>query len=240
MQLLHSLPTPSQSLAITDGESAFLWSFIQGSIMIPETWNGLLKAYGFCERHSWIHLSVEMSFRDQYLLGPTILYEALVEKALRAISGSPRLGTFSVASRLRGAGACLLCNLNVTHASPGASPRPRLERGRDSRQLRTFASDLRPLWNSTVCAACKNEQSHGRGQIACRRHLVTETRMRKSVDLSSHRDVLHGIYDQVARYQKSFLAGGPDVSDRDRAALLTAVGWCGGWRPVLALLQSSE
>ena len=80
--------------APTDGEINLFWSFIQGSIVTPETWNALLRSYGFCERHAWIHIGIEMSFRDQYLLGPTILYAELVEKALRdqytAIHGGTR------------------------------------------------------------------------------------------------------------------------------------------------------
>jgi hypothetical protein len=51
-------------LAITNSEINFVWSFIQGSIMIPETRNALLRAFGFCDRHAWVHLSVEMSFRS--------------------------------------------------------------------------------------------------------------------------------------------------------------------------------
>ena len=51
--------------APTDGEINFLWSFIQGSIVTPETWNALLRSYGFCERHAWIHIGIEMSFRDR-------------------------------------------------------------------------------------------------------------------------------------------------------------------------------
>lgn len=102
-----------EPLAATDGEINFLWSFIQGSIMIPETRNALLRSYGFCERHAWIHIGVEMSFRDQYLLGSTILYGQLIEKSLRAISVPQRVGLHSVIRQLRATGRCLLCALNV-------------------------------------------------------------------------------------------------------------------------------
>ena len=63
-------------VAITEGEVNFLWSFIQGSLVNPETWNSLLGSYGFCERHAWIHMSIEMAFRDEYLLGPTNIFMA--------------------------------------------------------------------------------------------------------------------------------------------------------------------
>jgi hypothetical protein len=91
-------------LAVTDGEISFLWSFIQGSIMISETWNALLRGYGFCERHAWIHISVEMSFRHEYLLGPTILYAELIDKSLLAISASQTIGLHSLMRQLRAAG----------------------------------------------------------------------------------------------------------------------------------------
>jgi hypothetical protein len=57
------------ALSITNGEINFLWWFIQGSIMNSDTWARLMKSYGFCERHAWIHLSIETSFRDRFLLG---------------------------------------------------------------------------------------------------------------------------------------------------------------------------
>jgi hypothetical protein len=205
--------------------------------MIPETWSALLRAYGFCERHSWIHLSVEMSFRDQHVLGPTIIYEALIDKALHAISGSPLLGTLSVSRRLRAIDRCMLCKLNIADSSPGASPRNRLDKARDNRQLRTFASRLKPLWSGTVCAACEGRESSGIARIACRRHLLAEMHATRPVDLSGQRNLLHDVYDRVTRYQRSLLAGGPAAGERDRAALITAIGWCSGWRPLLALLQ---
>ena len=114
--------------AVTDGEINFLWSFIQGSITVPQTGSTLLRGYGFCERHAWIHIGVEMSFRDQYLLGPTILYSELIEKSLRAIAPE-RIGLHSLMRRLAAVGPCLLCALEVKNASAGACPQARLDRG---------------------------------------------------------------------------------------------------------------
>src|SRR6266699_1062624 len=91
------------SLAITDGEINFLWSFIQGSIMLPETRKALLRGFGFCDRHAWVHLSFEMSFRKQYLLGPVILYRALIEKAVQATHASDYVGWRSPMRRLQAA-----------------------------------------------------------------------------------------------------------------------------------------
>ena len=112
-----------EPLAATDGEINFLWSFIQGSIMIPETWNALLRNYGFCERHAWIHIAVEMSFREEYLLGPTILYSALVERSLRAVSTRRIIGPHLLTGQLRGTHRCLLCTMNLGSASVGSYPK---------------------------------------------------------------------------------------------------------------------
>ena len=163
-------PNGLEPLSVTDGEINFLWSFIQGSIMIPETWNALLRGYGFCERHAWIHISVEMSFRDQYLLGPTILYGELIEKSLRAIKSPQCIGLHSLMRRLRAAGRCFLCAMNVKNASAGVSPQARLDRGRDNNQLRNFASKLEPIWRSFLCSDCSGHESGGTIPIRCRQH----------------------------------------------------------------------
>ena len=216
--------------AATDGEINFLWSFIQGSIVIPETWNGLLRSYGFCERHAWIHIGIEMSFRDEYLLGPTIFYAELVEKALHAID-TPRS---MLRRELRGDGPCFLCAMNLQDATAGACPQVRLARGRDASNLRDFASRLQPIWSFCLCPDCSGQ---ARSPTPCRRHLLAANEADAPVDLRAQRNVLRDLSVRVTRYQKSFLAGGPQVNDQDRAALIVAIGWCSGWRPLLAQLS---
>ncbi|MGD0332285.1 MAG: hypothetical protein ABSA90_03400 [Xanthobacteraceae bacterium] len=222
--------------AVTDGEINFLWSFIQGSIMVPQTRGTLLRGYGFCERHAWIHISVEMSFRDQYLLGPTILYSELIEKSLRAIAPE-RIGLHSLMRRLAAVGPCFLCALDVKNASAGACPQARLDQGRDGSRLQDFAGELQPIWRSSLCPDCSGRE---RGRMApkrCRQHLLAAMKARTPVDLVAQKAMLEDLSDRVARYQRSFSAGGPKASDRDRAALIAAIGWCSGWRPLLARLS---
>jgi hypothetical protein len=206
--------------------------------MIPETWNRLLAGYGFCDRHAWIHISVEMSFRDRYLLGPAILYEALIAKALRSVRNTRRLSLYSVARRLRATNACFLCAQNVKDASAGASSQARLQRGRDHGPLREFASDLEPLWSCHVCSACRRHEKDSAALNPCRLHLLTDVRLRHSVDLLTLERYLEELHDRVACYLSSFTAGGSSVGDQDRAAFIAAVGWCSGWRPLLALLSA--
>jgi hypothetical protein len=227
----------ARPLAVTDGEINFLWSFIQGSIMIPETWRALLRGYGFCERHAWIHISVEMAFRDQYLLGPTILYGELIDKSLRAINAPQPAGLHWMMRQLRAAARCYLCTLDAKNASAGACPQARLDRGRDSRRLRNFAAILEPMWRSSLCTDCSGRESGATPPNRCRRHLLAAMKARTPVDIGAQRNMLHDLSGRVARYQESFSAGGPKASDQERAALIAAVGWCSGWRPLLTQLS---
>jgi hypothetical protein len=223
-------------LAPTNGEINFLWSFIQGSIVIPETWNALLRSYGFCERHAWIHLGVEMSFRDEYLLGPTILYCELIEKALRSIDLPRSAGSGSLNRGLGDNGSCFLCVMNLRNASSGVSPQARLDRGRSNEKLRDFAGHLEPMWRSFVCPDCSGQESTENGATRCRRHLVLALNARKPVDIAVQRQTLREC-SRLMRYQQSFLVGGLKVSNGQRAALIAGAGWCSGWRPLLAQIS---
>jgi hypothetical protein len=138
----------AHALAITDGEVNFLWWFIQGSIMNPETWDRLMRGGGFCERHAWVHLSAETTFREWYLLGPAILYRALIEQSLRAFR--PQLGSAArLARRHEPAGSCFLCEMHLDAASSGVAPQRRLDQGRD-----TGAARVRGWARTAVASAC--------------------------------------------------------------------------------------
>jgi hypothetical protein len=229
----------SRHLAITDGEIHFLWWFIQGSIMTPETRNALLRGYGFCERHAWVHLSVEMSFRKRHFLGPVILYHALIEKSLKAIQARQRIRFPSTLRRLQAAGPCFLCALNINHAAAGAAPPSRLDRGRDSSGLRAFAASLAAFWRPGVCTICAGEATKAVVSPRCRSHLLADLKLHKPVNLSWQQATLEELSARLARYEASFVAGADEPSDQDRAALIAATGWCSGWRPLLMLLDSS-
>ena len=233
----HPLVSTENELAPTCAEINFLWSFIQGSITVPETWNALLRSYGLCERHAWMHIGVEMSFRDEYLLGPTILYAELIEKALCVVSRLESIGRHSFEYALRARSPCFLCAMNLRNSGPaGASPRSRLDRGRDNSTLRAFAGRLAPAWRSWLCPECAGRERAGAAPTLCRQHLIAAIRAHGPVDISTQRNLLQDLYDHVARYQNSFLVGGPEASDQDRAALIAAIGWCSGWRLLLSQL----
>jgi hypothetical protein len=225
------------ALAITDGEVNFLWWFIQGSIMNPETWEKLMRGGGFCERHAWVHLSVEMAFRDLYLLGPAILYRALIDRSLRAFQQSRPASPTRLGRRLRPTGPCFLCDMRVDPAASGVSSQQRLERGRDTGALRAFAAKLAPLWRDQVCGVCGEKRDDDPGASRCRSHLLTDIQAGRQVDLAGRQAVLEDLASRLEVYERSFtLRQRRPATDSDRAAFLAAVGWCSGWRPLLALL----
>jgi hypothetical protein len=224
------------ALAITDGEIHFLWWFIQGGITNPETRTALLRGFGFCERHAWAHLSVEMSFRKQHFLGPVILYRELIEKSAQAVMVH-RHGLQPRLRRLQARAPCFLCALSIEHAGTGAAPLARLIRGRNSSGLYAFAADLAPLWRSKVCTICMGTRE-AIASPRCRPHLLADLNAHKRIDLSWQEVTLRELSIRLGRYEESFMARVNPPSDQDRAALISAIGWCSGWRPLLALLHN--
>jgi hypothetical protein len=111
----------------------------------------------------------------------------------------------------------------------------RLDRGRDGSNLPDFASRLAPMWRSRICSECSGTME---APMLCRRHLLAAAKAHAPTDLRAQRSVLRDLSERVTRYQKSFVVGGPKANERGRAALIAAIGWCSGWRPLLALLFS--
>ena len=72
-----------------------------------------------------MHIGVEMSFRDEYLLGPTILYAELIEKALCVVSRLESIGRHSFEYALRARSPCFLCAMNLRNSGPAKRPHDR-------------------------------------------------------------------------------------------------------------------
>jgi hypothetical protein len=231
----HQADESSRNLQITDGEVHFLWWFIQGSITDADTWNALLRAYGLCERHAWAYLSVEIAFRGRYLLGPVILYRVLIERTSRAIHAHQYIRRPPL-RRLKAAGQCLLCKLNIDSAGVGAAPRARLDRGRDSSGLRSFSTSLAPSWRPQVCAICAGDAQQAVASARCRLHLLADANAHNPVDFIWQQSTLRELSARLTEYERSFVFGADRSSDQDCAALISAIGWCSGWRPLLDLL----
>jgi hypothetical protein len=226
----------SQHRAITGGEVPFLRWFIHGNIITPETWKALVQAYGLCDRHVWVHLNVEMSFRKRHFLGPITHDLTLVEKSVEAIETCQGIGLRSPQRPLRGQGPCFLCALNISHAGAGAAPPTRLALGRDKSELRSFVIDLATLWRSKVGSVCVDAV---RSPSRRRPHLLA--------DLTSCR-VAHLFWQQATPqeprlrfggYEDSFVAEANPSTDQHLAVLMSRAGWCGGQHSLLTLLGNS-
>lgn len=218
---------------LSPGEVNFLWWFIQGSIMDVETRYKLRGAWGLCERHAMAWIAVEAAFRHCHFHGPAIVYAELMASASRALAvAGPFAGT-RLARRLRAKNGCLMCELAIGSESPGYAPAYRLEIGRDLSQLRGFVEATEPYWRKAVCGRCDRSMA----QVRCRVHLLQDLAQDPLLCLQPHRDLVANVAGYLARYDDSFRweRRGTDTVE-DRAALLSAVGWCGGWATLVALL----
>lgn len=223
----------------SDGEIHFLYWFIQGSIMNPETRWRLRQAWGFCQRHALAHLTVEFAFRNGWVHGCAVLYEDIIGRARRAFGGPARLSLWLVL-RLRQMAPCLMCELGFGPDSPAAAPADLLVRGRQVAGLRAFALSTEPYWRPALCVHCAGQAVTPRSP-RCRPHLVTDLLARRPVDLAVQRRLVASIDASVSHYSRSFRLEfqGTDTVE-DRAGLVAAIGWCSGWAEWLRFIARSK
>lgn len=222
---------------LSPGEAGFLWWFIQGSIMEPDVRRRLHDGWGMCPRHAFAYLSVEATFRHQFMHGPAILYADLVSRGLAAfrIRGPGR--NARIGERLRSKGPCHMCELGYGPDSTGFVRRDRLALARETRSWLEFLIGTRQGWNGWVCGRCAGAPT----LVRCRPHLVEELSGHVATEMELQRKVLEALAGHLSRYERSFMwdfrgTAGED----DRAALVGAVGWCTGWRPFLDALVSAR
>ena len=223
---------------LSDGEIHFLWSFMDGSIMNPGTRWRLRHAWGMCQRHSFGWLSMEATFRPSFLMGPAILYEDLMQLAAQAFRLRGPGRRLRLARRLRERGPCMMCEMDYGPGSTAIAANSRvLGLGREVENVRSFVRATEPWWRPAVCGICAG----GDGPTRCRRHLCEAMRRRDAVDLEVQRGLVESILHHLVRFSRSFRweERGTDTAE-DRAALISAVGWCGGWQPWLWLADMSN
>ena len=222
------------SWSLSDGEIHFLWWFIQGSIMNPETRQHLRQAWGFCQRHACGFLAVECAFRHNWPHGSALLYEDLMGRASEAFRGHLRPAKL-VAYRLRDQRRCLMCELQIGPQSAGQVGGDILERGRDLGEIRSFAEQTRGYWEPCLCDRCLGRDGAGR---RCRPHLLASLRHGEPVDMDGEAAFVRYLLDHVRRYARSFRweDRGTDTIE-DRAALIGGLGWCSGWGEWLRLVD---
>jgi hypothetical protein len=224
-------------LHISPGEINSLYWFIQGGIMEPETRQALRKAWGFCERHAWVTMLVEAAFRPGFLHGPSILYEDILSRAVSAFNFSGPLQNPRLRMRLREKGPCIMCEMGYGPETKSTVRREILETGGNPTALRAFALETREYWSRTVCGRCSHDGSWQR----CRRHLLEELTGESGYNLTRHREFLRNMFTHLVAFTRSFQWGYHNTeTDEDKASLISAVGWCSGWRPLLQIIGSHE
>ena len=222
-----------KELILSGGEIHYLWYFMQGSIMVPSVRFQLRRAWGFCERHAWANLLIETSFRHEFLHGPAILYEDLLRPAVPALRGRGPLKNYRLVMGLREKGPCMMCDMDYGPESKGSASEDLLVRGREVAELNRFANRTRVHWEKMVCGRCLGNEAWPR----CRPHLIQDASRGMVKDIACHRAFMDGIMEQIAIYSRSFrweYRG--TVTEKNEAALISAVGWCSGWRPFLSLV----
>jgi len=199
--------------------------------MIVETRMRLRKAWGMCPRHGLGALCAEAAWRHNYLHGPAILYAELMGRAARAFGARGPALRRQLRYRLRERGPCLMCELGFGPESQGFIAPDALAIGRDTSYLREFMRSTEPQWAKCVCGICTGDGAVPR----CRVHLLEALRTGIAVDLVAQRALVQQINHHLERYRRSFGwdKRGTETA-ADRAALVSAAGWCCGWGALLA------
>lgn len=191
----------------------------------------LRRAWGMCDRHTAAWLAAEAAFRHGFLHGPAVMYTDLMERALRVFDVAGLLSARRLARRLQSRSPCHVCAMGLGPNSEGYVPKDRLEVGRDLSQLRRLMEETSGFWPETLCGRCAESPAENR----CRVHLRADIEQGSLDGLEQNRQMIRRIANRIGRYHESFRweSHGTDTVE-DRAALISATGWCGGWRGLLS------
>jgi hypothetical protein len=211
---------------LSTAEVYFLWYFMQGSIMYPETRHQLVKSWGFCQRHMLGWLLIESAFYHHYFHGPSILLADLIERANDCFQfyGIPSL----LALRLRSRGNCMMCSLGYNLNTEGYITADVLTKSKDISYLLEFARETEAYWSKSVCHKCTGGKE-GEG-ILCRHHMMEELMHGQHSTLDRQALFIKYLNEQI-----SFFAGTFQWENRGtetvecKAALISAAGWLKGW-----------
>ncbi|MCX7982941.1 MAG: hypothetical protein N2572_08545 [Syntrophales bacterium] len=221
----------------SNGEIHYIWWYMQGSIMNPEVRGSLRRAWGFCERHAWLALSIEASLRHSFLMGPAIVYEELMGRANQIMKKRGPWGGFRRLTALRAHGRCLMCEMGLGPHSRGFPSPEVVVKAQDTRELMNFAEITKPFWEMTVCGVCAGSES----KVLCRSHLIEGLVKGHKVNLQEQRELVKSIANRLHIYSRAFVweHRGTDTM-ADRAALISAVGWTSGWGPLIRLVYDRK
>ena len=110
--------------------------------------------------------------------------------------------------------------------------RETLEIGGNPAALRTFALETREYWSRSVCGRCTQS---GSWQCCRSAHLRQDLAEESGNNLSRHREFVWDMYTHLVIFCRSFVWGHHNTeTDEDKASLISAVGWCSGWKTAVA------
>lgn len=179
---------------------------------------------------------VESAFRHRYLHGPAVLYDDLMAIAAQAVTSHGPMATERMAWQLAVSGPCHLCAMGIGPGTAGFIRDEQWRAAQNATGWLDFLIDTRALWHPHVCGRC----DHSGRPARCRQHWVEHLANGRS-ERFSEVDRVRWIADHVHHYDRSFRweCQGSDTS-ADHAALVAAIGWCGGWSTLLALVSASK
>ena len=134
---------------------------------------------------------------------------------------------------LRDRGPCLMCNMGLGPESAGMASPDLVTRGQDVTELQVFALTTRVYWEKCVCGRCLGNDARPR----CRRHLIEDASRGIVNRFSEHRDLIDYMFEQITLYARSFRWEFQGTeTEENKAALISAVGWCSGWQLFLPII----
>jgi hypothetical protein len=219
-------------LEITDGEVNFIQGFVHDGSIGAECGLQLMRYWGYCERHSWVSLAVEMALLHGFCSRSATLYTDILRQGIAALSPEHHRRPRAIAKALKESGTCMICTANPR--GRGLLTAMELTKAKDIALLRGLAEKSARFWTSGCCPRCIDGAVHGR---LCRRHLIEALDVGTPVNLNEEYQHLINVLGRLENFAWSFSwefrgIDGPE----DRAALISAIGWCNGWSHLAAVM----
>ena len=222
-------PVDGGPLSITDGEVNFIQGFVHDGSIGAECGLQLMGYWGYCQRHAWVSFAVEMSTLHGFCSRSASLYVDILRQASAALAGNTQR---AVAKQLRGSGSCMICNANPTWR--GLLSAAELAEAKDPARLRSFLEESAPHWRSDCCPRCIAGVTGGQ---LCRHHMIDAISEGQSLELNREREYFLNVLARLENYAWSFSWGFRGIDGpEDRAAIISAIGWCSGWSSLATLL----
>ncbi len=207
-------------------EIAHFWSVGAGQLDSLGVRAELWQSWGWCGRHTLGFLAVEAAAERGWLFQAAVLFDELMQHAVRALASHWLFERARIEVALEGS-ACPACEAGLTREQEARQNDADLvEAGGSLEPLRAFACETRPWWDAWVCGACT---ASGAAPM-CRPHLLAALRTGADIDLPGQRALVADIAGHADAFAAAFSWGRQgSETPADRAGLIGVAGWCGGW-----------